>query len=40
VTRLGAPLITEEQSVKNNIIFGNAAGVPENHSYYISFNDL
>jgi len=38
-TSLGAPRITVEQSVKNNIFFGNAAGAPGNHSYYISFND-
>jgi hypothetical protein len=24
---------------ENNIIFGNAAGAPGNHSYYLSFND-
>jgi len=38
-TCLGAPQITVEQSGKNNI-FGNAAGVPGNHSYYLSFNDF
>jgi len=37
---LGAPQITVEQSGKNNIFFGNAAGVPGNHSYYILFNDF
>ena len=30
----GAPRITVEQSGKNNIVFGNAAGAPGNHSYY------
>jgi len=38
-TSLGAPRITVEQSGKNNISFGNAAGAPGNHSYYILFND-
>ena len=38
-TCLGAPRTTVEQSGKNNILFGNAAGVPGNHSYYSSFND-
>jgi len=33
-TSLGAPRITVEPSAKN-IIFGNAAGVPGNHSYYL-----
>jgi len=37
-TSLGAPRITVEQSGKN-IFFGNAAGGPGNHSYYLSFND-
>jgi hypothetical protein len=37
-TSLGAPRITVEQSEKN-IFFGNAAGAPGNHSYYLSFND-
>jgi hypothetical protein len=37
-TSLGAPRITVEQSGKN-IFFGNAAGAPRNHSYYLSFND-
>jgi hypothetical protein len=37
-TSLGAPRITVEQSRKN-IFFGNAAGAPGNHSYYLSFND-
>ena len=32
--RLGAPRITVEQSGKNNIFFGNAAGAPGTHSYY------
>jgi len=36
---LGAPWITVEQS-GTNIIFGNAAGAPGNHSYYSSFNDF
>jgi len=36
---LGAPRITVEQSGKNYIFFGNAAGAPGHHSYYISFND-
>jgi hypothetical protein len=40
VTSLGAPRITVEQSEKNNIFFGIAAGVPGNHSYYLSFNDF
>jgi len=33
-TRLGAPRLTVEQSGIHNIFFGNAAGVPGNHSYY------
>jgi len=33
-TSLGAPRIKVEQSGKNNIFFGNAAGAPGNHSYY------
>ena len=40
VTSLGAPRIAVEQSGKYNICCGNAAGVPGNHSYYISFNDF
>jgi len=36
---LGARWITVEQSGKN-IFFGNAAGAPGNHSYYISFNNF
>ena len=36
-TFLGAPRITVEQSGKNNIFFGTAAGAPGNHSYYLSF---
>ena len=40
VISLGAPRITVEQSGKNNIFFGNAAGAPGNHSYYLSFNDF
>jgi hypothetical protein len=38
-TCLEAPRITVEQSGKHNI-FGNAAGVTGNHSYYLSFNDI
>jgi len=38
-TCLGAPRITVEQSGKNGI-FRNVAGAPENHSYYLPFNDL
>jgi hypothetical protein len=37
---LEALRITVEQSGKNNIFFGHAAGVPENDSYYISFNEF
>jgi len=37
---LGTPLITVWLSGNNNILFGNIAGVPGNHSYYISFNDF
>ena len=36
-TCLRAPGITVEQSRKNNIFFGNAAGAPGNHSYCIQF---
>ena len=39
-TSLGACRITVEQSGRNNIFFGNAASVPGNHSYYLSFNDF
>ena len=39
-TSLGAHQITVEQSGKNIIFFGNAAGAPENHSYYLSFNNF
>jgi len=39
-TSLGAPHITVEQSGKNNVFFGNIAGVPRNHSYYLSFHNL
>jgi len=39
-TSLGTPRMTVEQSGKNNVFFGNAAGVPGNHSYYLSFNDF
>ena len=38
-TSLRASRITVEQSGKNNIFFGNAAGVPGNLSYYILFNN-
>ena len=38
-TSLGAPRITVEQSGNNTIFYGNASGVPGNHSYYLSFND-
>ena len=34
-TCLGSPQVTVEQSGKYNISFGNAAGVPGNHSYCI-----
>ena len=37
-TSLGAHPITVEQSGKNNIFFGNTAGAPGNHSYYLSSN--
>jgi len=37
-TSLGATKITVEPSGKNNLFFGNAAGAPGNHSFYISFN--
>jgi hypothetical protein len=36
---LGAPRITGMQSGKNDIFFGNVAGAPGNHSYYLSFNN-
>jgi hypothetical protein len=36
-TSLRAPRIAVEQAGK--IIFGNTAGLPGNHSYYLSFND-
>ena len=39
-TSLGAPRSTVEQSGKNNIFFGNTAGAPGNHGYYLSFNDF
>ena len=32
-TSLGAPRITLAQSGRNNILFGNTAGAPGNHSY-------
>ena len=38
-TSLAATWITVEQSRKNYIIFDNAAGVPGNHTNYISFSD-
>ena len=37
---LGAHRITAEQSGIKNIIFGNAPSAPQNHSYYLSFNDI
>jgi len=37
---LGAPRIAVEQSAKNNIFLGNAAGAPGNQSHYLSFNDF
>ena len=37
-TSLGAPRITVQQS-GNNILIGNAAGAPGNHSSYLLFND-
>jgi len=40
VTHLGAPQFTLEQSGKNNIFFGNGAGAPENHTYYLLFNNF
>ena len=40
VTSLGALRTTVEQSGKHIIIFGNAAGVPGNHTYYLLFNDF
>ena len=39
-TSLGAHWITVELSGKNIIFFGNASGVPGNHSYYLLFNDF
>jgi len=39
VTCLGALQITVEQSGKN-IICGNTAGAPRNHSYYLLFNNF
>jgi hypothetical protein len=38
-TSLGVHQITVQQSGKN-VFFGNAAGGPGNHSYYLSFNDI
>jgi len=40
VTSLGAPPIIIEQSRRKKIFFGNTAGAPGNHSYYLSFNDF
>jgi len=40
MTSLGAPRITVKQSGKNDIFFGNVAGEPGNHSYYLSFNNF
>jgi hypothetical protein len=39
-TSLGTPEITVEQSGKHNIFFGNTAGAPEKHSYYLLFNNF
>ena len=39
MTILGVHRIMVEQSGKN-IFFGNTAGAPGNHSYYLSFNDF
>jgi hypothetical protein len=39
-TCMGAPQNIVEQSGKNNIFFGNAAGVPGYHSYNFSFNNF
>jgi len=39
-TSQGAPGITFEQSGNINIFFGNAAGEPGNHIYYLWFNNL
>jgi len=36
----GAPGIALEQSVKYHIISSNGAGVPGNHSYYLSYNNV
>jgi len=38
-TGLGSPRITLEQS-GNKIFFGNAAGAPAIHSYYLSFSNF
>jgi len=38
-TCLGASRITVEQSGQNKIFFGNAAGAPGNHTYYLLFNN-
>jgi hypothetical protein len=37
---LGAPSIALEQTDKNNISFGNTAGVAGNHSYWILLNNI
>jgi hypothetical protein len=46
-TNLGVPVSAGntpgsagDKSGKNNILFGNAAGAPGNHSDYLSFNDF
>jgi len=38
-TSLGAARIAAEQSA-NDILFGNTAGAPGNHCYYLSFNNF
>jgi hypothetical protein len=39
-TSLEAPPIAVEQSGKTTILFGNFAGAPGNHKYYVSFNNF
>ena len=39
-TSLGAPQITVQQSGKNDIFFGNAAGGLANYTYYILLNNF
>jgi len=42
-TRLGAPGSTSNHCKaewENDIFFGNVAGAPGNHSYYLSFDDF